>query len=62
MQSDVVPDSRLQDALLGSLKNSAAFGGLKQKLSKLDQKGLTLAKPAAAVHVKKATRSVVRQL
>lgn len=46
------------DALLGSLKNSAAFGGLKQKLSKLDQKGLTLAKPAAAVHVKKATRAV----
>jgi hypothetical protein len=37
------------DALLGSLKDSASFGGLKEKVEKLERKKLTLSKPLSEV-------------
>jgi hypothetical protein len=46
------------DALLGPLKDSAAFGGLKKKVEKLERTNLKLEKPAGEVKQARATRKV----
>lgn len=46
------------DVLLGSLKDSTSFGGLKEKISNMEKKKLTLVKPASKTKTEQATRKV----